>query len=113
MRLVGKPILVKFREKNKGNSKLRLSIEKLINDIEKADWKTPLEIKASRPDADRIHSEGFYFFNLEIHRSMILIELDEQEASVVWIGSHADYERTFQNNKKVIQNWLRSKGWIR
>ncbi len=70
-------------------------------------------MKEARPDADIVHSDGFYFFNLNIHRTMILIEFDEDgEATVVWAGSHQEYDKTFKNNKSTIKKWLRDNEWI-
>jgi len=66
----------------------------------------------TRPDADCVHNDGFYFFDISIHRTMILIEFDKNEASVAWVGSHSEYDRTFKNNKKTIRNWLKSNDWI-
>ncbi|MEZ0007561.1 hypothetical protein ABH942_002943 [Flavobacterium sp. 28YEA47A] len=44
---------------------------------------------------------------------MILIELDDEgEATIVWAGTHAEYETTFKNNKSTVEKWLRSKGYI-
>lgn len=65
-----------------------------------------------RKDADNVHSDGFYFFDLSVHRTMILIEFDEGEASVVWIGTHQEYAKIFKNNKNTIRKWLRANEWI-
>jgi len=43
---------------------------------------------------------------------MVLIEFDDQEASVVWVGTHQEYDATFKNNKNAIKNWLKSNDWI-
>ena len=43
---------------------------------------------------------------------MILIEFNDSEASVAWVGSHQEYDRTFKNNKRTIRNWLKSNDWI-
>ena len=112
MRLTGKPKLLKLRDKNKGNKKLKEAIDQLIKDIEGATWKTQADIVAARPDADSAHPDGFYFFDIAVHRSMILIEFDGQEATVVWADSHDRYEKTFKNNKKTIAKWLREKEYI-
>lgn len=88
LNLLNKRKLFKLEKKNQGNKKLTEAIKKLIEDIEKAKWKNPLEIKEDRPDADNVHSEGFYFFNISIHRTMILIVFDDSEASIVWTGNH-------------------------
>ena len=112
MRLINKKALEKLKRKNKGNTSLAKAIDKLIEDIEENDWKNQTELSDSRSDADCVHSNGFYFFNLSIHRTMILIEFDDGEASIVWLGSHEKYEKTFRNNKVTIKNWLKSNNWI-
>ncbi len=53
------------------------------------------------------------FFNIDVHRTLILIEFDEGgEMTIVWAGSRDDYEKTFKNNKNVIKKWLRDREWI-
>lgn len=112
MRLVGKKILEKVKRKNKGNLPLTREIDKLIKDIEGNKWISQTELIKTRSDADCVHSDGFYFFNISVHRTMILIEFDDREASVVWIGTHKEYENIFKNNKATIRKWLNSKGYI-
>jgi mRNA interferase HigB len=43
---------------------------------------------------------------------MILIEFEEDRASIVWCGTHDDYELTFRNNKATIKKWLQIRKWI-
>jgi mRNA interferase HigB len=44
---------------------------------------------------------------------MILIEFeDDGEATIVWCGSHDEYETTFKNNKSTIKKWLNNQGLI-
>lgn len=112
MRLTNKKALEKLKRKNRGNISLSNAIDKLIKDFEDNEWSTPAELNQTRPDADCVHSDGFYFFNISIHRTMILIEFDDDEASVVWVGTHQDYEITFKNNKSTIRKWLNSNDWI-
>ncbi len=113
MRLIGKKQLEKLKRKNKGNTSLVLEINNLIKDIEEDSWKNQTELKAVRKDADCVHSDGFYFFNISIHRTLILIEFEEDgDASVVWVGNHQEYEKTFKNNKNAIKKWLKSNNWI-
>ncbi|MEO5788893.1 type II toxin-antitoxin system HigB family toxin [Gelidibacter sp.] len=88
------------------------AIDKLVKDIEGHQWKNQTEINQTRPDADCVHSDGFYIFNISIHRTMILIEIDDQEASVVWVSTHQEYETTFKNNKNTIKKWLKSNEYI-
>lgn len=88
------------------------AIVKLITDIESNKCQNEKDLRKNRPDADCVHSDGFYFFNLNVHRTMILIEFDEDEASIVWTGTHQEYEATFKNNKKTIKKWLSANDWI-
>jgi len=42
-----------------------------------------------------------------------MIEFDEEgEATIVWVGTHQEYEAIFKNNKKTIERWLRRNGYI-
>lgn len=112
MRIVGKKILLKLKKKNIGNIKLCNEIDKLLIDLEKFN---PNEhhLLDIRRDADNVHNDGFYFFDINIHRTLILIEIDEEgEATIVWAGTHQEYEKTFKNNKLTIEKWLRKNGYI-
>jgi len=112
LELLQKHKLVKIKRKNRGNSKLIKAIDKLVADIEIADWSKKADIKITRPDADSIHSDGFFFFDIHIHRTMVMIVFEEGIASVIWAGSHAEYDKTFKGNKTTIQKWLRNQKLI-
>jgi mRNA interferase HigB len=112
MRLTGKKKLEKLKRKNIGNTKLVQEIERLIKDIEENNWNDIDELKESRPDADCVHTDGFYFFDINIHRTLILIEIEDGEATVAWVGTHDEYETTFKNNKVTIAKWLRTNEYI-
>ncbi|MDR7212568.1 hypothetical protein [Flavobacterium piscis] len=66
MRIIGKKTILKIKKKNIGNKKLCIEIDKLITDLEKFN---PNEenINDIRNDADCVHSDGFYFFDIHIH----------------------------------------------
>ncbi|OQX77376.1 MAG: addiction module toxin RelE [Bacteroidetes bacterium 4484_276] len=113
MDLIRKDRLLKLKRKNQGNVKLSKAIDKLIGDIESSEWKNKLEVIESRPDADRVHSDNFFFFDIYIHRVMILIAFNEHEAEIIWVGDHADYDSTFKGNKRTIETWLRNHGKIK
>ena len=113
MRIINKHILGKLIRKNRGNSKLANAVQQLISDIEDSDWKSPMNLTENRSDADCVYGGEFYFFNLNIHRTLIMIEFEDNgEATIVWAGSHDDYELTFKNNRNVIKKWLRDNSWI-
>lgn len=113
MRIIGKKTILKIKKKNIGNKKLCTEIDKLITDLEKFN---PNEENMNdiRNDADCVHSDGFYFFDIHIHRTLILIELDDDgEATIVWAGTHQEYETIFKNTKSTIEKWLRKNGYIK
>jgi mRNA interferase HigB len=112
MEIVGRKRLEKFKRKNRGNTLLCKAIDKLLKQLETKDWNNPTELVKDRPDADKVHKEGFYFFNIHIHRIMILIEFEEGQATIVWCGTHDDYDLTFKNNKNTIEKWLKENGLI-
>lgn len=112
MRLFESRVLEKLVRKKRGNKQLTEAINELIKTIKESFWNDPIELISSRPDADCVHSEGFYFFDIKIYRTMVMIEFEEDKATIVWAGSHQEYEKTFQNNKKVIEKWLREQNWI-
>lgn len=113
MEIVGKKILEKLKRKNKGNILLIASIESLIKTLEENEFTTQSDILKMRPDADCVHSDGFFFFDINIHRTLLLIEFEENgEATIVWAGSHDEYEKTFRNNKNTIKKWLKEREWI-
>ncbi len=100
MRIIGRSILLKLKKKNIGNNQLRDEIDLLLRTLELFNPQLD-RISDVRKDADCVHSDGFYFFNIQMHRTMILMELDEEEeATIVWAGKHQEYEKTFKNNKK-------------
>lgn len=112
MEIVGRKKLEKLKKKNRGNTVLVAIIDDLLKELEKKNWKSQDELIIDRPDADCVHSDGFYFFDINIHRTMILIEFEEGQATIVWCGTHDEYESTFKNNKNTIKKWLRTNEWI-
>lgn len=112
MRIIGKKTILKIKKKNIGNKKLCDEIDKLVSDLESFNPNHDT-INEIRNDADCVHNDGFYFFNINIHRILILIEFDDDgEATIVWAGTHQEYESTFKNNKATIEKWLRKNSYI-
>jgi len=113
LKLLRKDKLLKIKRKNQGNLKLTKAIDKLIEDIESSELKDKIDLIESRPDADRVHSEDFFFFDINIHRTLALIVFNEQYAEILWVGNHDEYDSTFKGNKKTIETWLRNHGKIK
>jgi len=113
LKLLRKDKLLKYKRKNQGNLKLNKAIDKLIEDIENSVWKDKLDLVESRPDADRVHSDDIFFFDINIHRTLTLIVFNEEYAEILWVGNHNEYDSTFKGNKKTIETWLRNHGKIK
>ncbi len=112
MRILGKSKILKVKKKNIGNKKLCKAIDELISDLEGFE-PDKQNIYNIRKDADCVHNDGFYFFDINIHRTLVMIEIDENgEATIIWVGTHKEYETTFKNNKNTIEKWLRSNDYI-
>ena len=112
MRLLNKKLLIKLKNKKKGNKSLLVAIDTLIDDITLHLFSNPLDLTSIRQDADNAHSDGFYFFDIDTYRVLVLLEFKTSDATIVWVGSHAQYEQTFKNNKKTINRWLKNREWI-
>lgn len=68
MRIIGKKIILKIKSKNIGNQRLCNEIDRLIIDLESFDASSQ-KIEDLRKDADCVHNDGFYFFNINIYRT--------------------------------------------
>ncbi|GGC01857.1 type II toxin-antitoxin system HigB family toxin [Dyadobacter sediminis] len=108
MLIEGTRILIKLKLKNQGNTKLTKAIENLIADFESIECISTENFQTLRKDADKVHSNGIYFLNIHHHRVLVLIEFEENEATVLWAGSHDEYVSIFKNNKRSIEKWLKS-----
>ncbi|MCF2488198.1 type II toxin-antitoxin system HigB family toxin [Dyadobacter sp. CY347] len=109
MKLLGKHILSKLKKKNRGNTKLSDEIDRLVSDLESTRVQSDADFRAIRSDAEKVQNSGFYFLDIHIHRALLLLVIKDDEASIVWVGTHSEYERIFKNNKNSIEKWLRNK----
>lgn len=112
MNVINRTILARLNHKNMGNARLTNAIEKLIKDLEDNDFDDHNSLRAVRPDADKVHSSGVYFFDLNVHRTMVVVKFDENVAKIIWAGNHEAYEKTFKNNKNTIEKWLIANDFI-
>ena len=111
MEIIGRHRLIKLKKKNIGNHLLCKSIDELIFILNNANWNNKLELQKALPNVDSVY-EGFYFFNIHIHRTFVGINFVDGLAEIVWCGSHSEYEKMFKNNKDSIRSWLKNNGLI-
>ena len=109
MELLGKHILSKLKKKNRGNTTLSDAIDRLVSDLESTKVQSDADFRAIRSDAEKVQKTGFYFLDIHIHRVLLLLDIKDDEASILWAGTHSEYERIFKNNKNSIEKWLRNK----
>ena len=57
-------------------------------------------------------AKDFTFFDINVHRTMILIVFEDDEATIIWTGSHDECNKTFKGNKNTIEKWLRNQKLI-
>ncbi len=104
--------LVELKRKNHGNKRLLRAVDQFIEDLENGSIMSTDELVEVRRDADRVHSRGFYFFDLHIHRTLVFIQLSANKATVIWAGTHQEYLKTFKNNTNTIEKWLRTRNFL-
>lgn len=112
MKLLNQKLLKKHLNKNRGNKSLVKAIKKLIEDFESNSIKSIEDLVEIRTDADKVHPNNIFFFNLKDHRTMIVVVFEEDESTILWCGNHDKYELTFKNNKDTIRKWLKLKKQI-
>lgn len=110
--MLNKKLLKKLLNKKKGDKALSKTIFKLVQDFEDNNIETVEDLLSIRPDADKVHADGFYFFNMKDSRTMIMIVSEDDQAAILWCDSHDKYELTFKNNKSTIKKWLKNKNYI-
>jgi hypothetical protein len=113
MELAGKKILSKLKDKNRGNTQLVNSLNQLQSDLENTNSASFEHLKKLRNDIEKVHNQGFYFVDIHIHRAMLFIKIKENEATIVWAGSHQEYVRLFKNNKDSIEKWLKKNNFLK
>jgi len=89
MKLIGGSILDEFRKKH---ADVRISISAWVAEVEEAEWKTSLDIKARYVHASII-GEKLVVFNMKGNRYRILTKIDysHQVVLVKRIGTHEEY----------------------
>ena len=84
MNILGKGHLIILKHKNQGNIKLLIAVDKLIQDLESGKIGSAESLQKIRSDADKVYNSGIYFFNIHIHRALLIIEFNKLQAKVLW-----------------------------
>ena len=91
MRLIAKKTIVTFYT---AHSTAKKSLEAFSKEVETADWEKPSDVIEVYPSADVITGKRFVF-NIKgnSYRLVADIEFKKKLMFIVWIGTHADYDR--------------------
>ena len=91
MRVLAKKSIVSFYEKNPTS---KSSLEAFYNDIKAINWTKPNDVIDRYPTADVITSKRFVF-NIKGNSFRLVadIEFTKQIIFIVWIGTHAEYNK--------------------
>lgn len=81
-----------------GDAKARKLFPSWLDDVEKADWKTPVDIKQWHRTADFLPGNRV-IFNLggNDYRIVTVIDYTRQVVLIRWVGHHKDYDKIDAN----------------
>lgn len=91
MRLIAKKTIVNFYGVY---ATAKGSLEAFIEEVKTADWEKPSDVIATYPTADVITGKRFVF-NIKgnSYRLVADIEFQIKQVYIVWIGTHAEYNK--------------------
>ena len=91
MRLIAKKTLVNFYTTH---ANARGSLEAFAEEVKTANWQKPSDVIAAFPTADVITGKRFVF-NIKgnTYRLVADIEFKISQLYIVWIGTHAEYDK--------------------
>jgi mRNA interferase HigB len=93
MRVIKRRTLVEYW---KSHSNTRAPLERWYVLTEKAEWKTPVDVKSTFPDVDPVivaSGSTVYVFNVGSHRLVVAIHFDHPRAFVLRLMDHKEYDR--------------------
>lgn len=91
MRLIAKKTIVNFYT---SHSTSKASLEAFSKEVEGANWEKPNDVISAYPSADVITGKRFVF-NIKgnSYRLVADIEFKKKLLFIVWIGTHAEYDK--------------------
>ena len=91
MRIVGLPILEAFQARH---ANVRGALDAWRSEVERAEWKTPQDIKQRFRSADFL-SGNRVIFNVKgnAYRLVVMVRYQSGLVVIEWVGTHADYDK--------------------
>jgi mRNA interferase HigB len=110
MEIIGLKHLSKYQKRNKGNKVLNTSIKAFEKEVKNLKIENLSEVPSQW---DKVHNDGFYFIDITgKERLLALVEVEDNELTILWFDDHVRYETIFRNNKNTIEKWLRARGHV-
>lgn len=102
MRVISKKTLVNFYVKN---TLAKASLEAWFKEAEEAEWEKPGDIIKDYPTADVITGKRFVF-NIKgnDYRLIADIEFRLKILFIVWVGTHANYDKINAKTVRYVKN---------
>ncbi len=102
MRIIAKKTLVKFYEKHASSKE---NLEAWFLEVLEADWQKPEDVILVYLSADVITGKRFVFNIKGNHYRLIVdIEFKLKIVFVIWIGTHAAYDKINVKEVKYVKN---------
>ena len=91
MRIVGLPILEAFQA---SHANVRGALDAWRSEVERAEWKSPQDIKRRYRSADFLAGNRV-IFNVKgnSYRLVVMVRYQSGLVVVEWVGTHADYDK--------------------
>lgn len=91
MRIVGLPILEAFKARH---ANVRGALDAWRSEVERAEWKSPQDIKQRFRSADFL-SGNRVIFNVKgnAYRLVVMVRYQSGLVVIEWVGTHADYDK--------------------
>lgn len=91
MRIVGLPILEAFQARH---ANVRGALDAWRSEVERAEWKTPQDIKQRFRSADFLAGNRV-IFNVKgnAYRLVVMVRYQSGLVVIEWVGTHADYDK--------------------
>ena len=102
MRIIAKKTIVKFYKENASSKE---NLEAWFLEVSEAVWQKPEDVIIAYPSADVITGKRFVFNIKSNHYRLIAdIEFKLKIVFVVWIGTHASYDKINVKEVKYVKN---------
>ena len=91
MRIVGLPILEAFQARH---ANVRGALDAWRSEVERAEWKSPQDIKQRYRSADFLAGNRV-IFNVKgnAYRLVVMVRYQSGLVVIEWVGTHADYDK--------------------